>query len=101
MIRVLICDDSSEARSLLRTLLANDGEIEVVGEATNGSEAIALGVDLSPDVVLMDVFMPGVDGIEATERLKELLPSTRVVALTGADEIEVVDAMLGAGASAY
>jgi diguanylate cyclase (GGDEF)-like protein len=101
MIRVLICDDSPEARSLLRTLLANDREIEVVGEASDGSEAIALALDLSPDVVLMDVFMPEVDGTQATQRLKELLPSTRIVALTGADEIEVVDAMLAAGASAY
>ncbi|HZQ64399.1 MAG TPA: response regulator [Gaiellaceae bacterium] len=101
MIRVLICDDSPEARSLLRTMLANDREIEVVGEASNGSEAIALALDLSPDVVLMDVFMPEVDGTEATERLKELLPSTRIVALTGADEVEVVEAMLAAGASAY
>jgi diguanylate cyclase (GGDEF)-like protein len=101
MIRLLMCDDSAEARTLLRTMLAGDREIEIVGEATDGSEALALAIDLSPDVVLMDVAMPVVDGVEATRRLKELLPSTRIVALAGSDDLEVADAMLDAGASAY
>jgi cyclic di-GMP phosphodiesterase len=101
MIRLLICDDSAEARKMLRTVLAADRGIEVVGEATNGSEAIALAVDLAPDVVLMDVAMPVLEGVEATRRLHELLPETRVVALAGSDDLAVVDAMLEAGASAY
>jgi diguanylate cyclase (GGDEF)-like protein len=101
MIRLLICDDSAEARTLLRTMLAADRDLEIVGEAANGSEAIALAVDLSPDVVLMDVAMPVLDGVEATRRLHALLPSTRIVALAGSDDLEVVDAMLEAGASAY
>ena len=66
MIRLLICDDSAEARRMLRTALATDREVEIVGEASNGSEAIALAVDLSPDVVLMDVAMPVLAGVEAT-----------------------------------
>jgi putative two-component system response regulator len=101
MIRLLICDDSAEARKMLRTVLAADREIEIVGEASNGSEAIALAVDLTPDVVLMDVAMPVLAGVEATRRLHELMPSMRIVALAGSDDLEVVDAMLDAGASAY
>jgi diguanylate cyclase (GGDEF)-like protein len=101
MIRVLICDDSTEARKLLRTMLAGNGDFEIVGEATDGGEAIALGVDLDPDVVLMDVEMPVVDGVEATARLHELLPGARIVALAGSDDLEVVESMLDAGASAY
>jgi cyclic di-GMP phosphodiesterase len=101
MIRLLVCDDSTEARKLLRTVLAADREIEIVGEAADGGEAIALALELTPDVVLMDVAMPVLDGIEATRKLRELLPSTRIVALAGSDDFEVVNAVLEAGASAY
>jgi putative two-component system response regulator len=82
-------------------VLATDRAIEIVGEASNGSEAIALAVDLTPDVVLMDVAMPVLSGVEATRRLHELLPATRVVALAGSDDLKDVNAMLDAGASAY
>ena len=101
MIRLLVCDDSAEVRKLLRTVLAADREIEIVGEAADGSEAIAMALELTPDVVLMDVAMPILDGIEATRKLRELLPSTRIVALAGSDDFEVVTAVLEAGASAY
>ena len=101
MVRVLICDDSNEARRMLRTMLAEGRNLEIVGEAADGGEAIALGVDLMPDVVLMDVAMPVVDGIEATRRIRELVPGTRVVALAGSDDLEIVEQMLEAGASAY
>ena len=101
MIRLLICDDSAEARTMLKTILADDREIEVIGEATDGSEAIALGLDLRPDVVLMDMAMPAVDGVEATRRLRELAPATRIVALAGSDDLDDVQRMIEAGASAY
>jgi cyclic di-GMP phosphodiesterase len=101
MIRVLVCDDSTEARRMLRTMLADDRDLEIVGEAGDGGEAIALGVDLMPDVVLMDVNMPVVDGVEATRRLRELVPGTRIVALAGSDDLEIVEQMLDAGASSY
>ena len=101
MVRLLVCDDSTDARKLLRTMLADNREIEIVGETANGSEAIAAALELEPDVVLMDVHMPVLDGIEATRRLHELLPSARIVALAGSDEVEIVETMIEAGASAY
>jgi ribonuclease P protein subunit RPR2 len=82
-------------------MLADNGEIEIVGEAGDGSEAIALALEFEPDVVLMDVAMPVLDGIEATRRLHNVLPSARIVALAGSDEVETVEAMVEAGASAY
>jgi diguanylate cyclase (GGDEF)-like protein len=101
MVRLLVCDDSADARKLLRTMLAGDRGIKIVGEATNGSEGIAMALELNPDVILMDVAMPVLDGIEATRRLHELLPNTRIVALAGSDEVETVETMLDAGASSY
>src|SRR5262249_40833706 len=101
MIRVLICDDAAEARTLLRTMLTAHPEVEVVGEAASGGEALALTLERSPDVVVMDVAVPVMDGIEAACKLRELSPTTRVVAFAGSDEEDVVEAMLEAGASAY
>jgi diguanylate cyclase (GGDEF)-like protein len=101
MIRLLICDDSAEARRMLRTILAGDRELEIVGEAKDGTEALALTVDLQPDVILMDVQMPVLDGVEATKRLREHFPATRIVALAGSDDLDDVQSMLDAGASAY
>jgi diguanylate cyclase (GGDEF)-like protein len=101
MIRVLICDDAAEARTLLRTMLSAHPEMEVVGEAENGGQAVALALELSPDVVVMDVAMPVMNGIEATRRLLELCPTVRVVAFAGSDDEDDVRQMLEAGASAY
>ena len=101
MIKLLICDDAPETREALRVLLAGQPEIEIVEEAENGEEAIALAIAYEPDVVLMDVSMPILDGVEATRRIRELLPGTRIVAFAGSDETETVMAMMDAGASAY
>ena len=101
MIRLLICDDSESFRTVLRTTLAEQPEIAVVGEAGDGQEAVDLALALSPDVILMDVRMPVLDGVEATRQITASLPSTRIVALTGFDDRAVVAAMLEAGATAY
>jgi diguanylate cyclase (GGDEF)-like protein len=101
MIRLLICDDSEPFRTVLRTTLAEQPEISVVGEAGDGQEAVDLALTLSPDVILMDVRMPVLDGVEATREITAALPGVRVVALTGSDDRAVVSAMLAAGAAAY
>jgi DNA-binding NarL/FixJ family response regulator len=80
--RILLVDDSAQVRQELRTLLSLVGDIEIVGEAADGREAIRLAQALQPDVVLMDLEMPVLDGYEATRQIKAGSPSCRVVALT-------------------
>jgi diguanylate cyclase (GGDEF)-like protein len=101
MLRLLICDDEPDARESVRTSLAGRPEIEVVAEAGNGEEAISLAASHRPDVVLMDVKMPVLDGIGATRRIRDLLPTTRIVAYAGSDDADDVMAMMEAGADAY
>jgi DNA-binding NarL/FixJ family response regulator len=81
-LQVLIADDSPQVRQELRTLLTLAGEIEIVGEATDGLEAVRLAGALQPDVVLMDLEMPVMDGYEAARQIKSRWPACRVVALT-------------------
>ena len=100
-IRVLITDDHSLIRAGLRALLGGEADMEVVGEASNGSEAIAKATELNPDVVLMDVSMPGKDGLDATAELRSILPNVKVLALTMHESEEYFFPMLQAGASGY
>ena len=99
-VRVLVVDDNDGFRGSLAALLGGE-DLEVVGQASNGIEAIELVNELGPDVVLMDIRMPQMDGIETTRRLKALHPSLEVVALTGLEEERAVREMLVAGASGY
>lgn len=100
-VRVLVVDDNELLRAGLATVLASDPGLEVVGEAADGPTAVALSLELWPDVVLMDVEMPGGDGITAIARLRELAPSVRCLVLTMFDlEDYVVDA-LRAGAAGF
>ena len=101
-VRVLIADDEDLIRAGLRTILDAPDDIEVVGEAANGLQAVQLAQRLSPDVIVMDVRMPGLDGIEATRRiLSAAAPRSRVLVLTTFDLDEYVYAALHAGASGF
>jgi DNA-binding NarL/FixJ family response regulator len=102
VIRVLLADDQALVRNGFRLILEREAEIDVVGEAANGAEAVALGRELRPDVVLMDVRMPEVDGIEATRRLVDD-PSFdgRILMLTTFDLDEYVVTAIRAGASGF
>jgi DNA-binding NarL/FixJ family response regulator len=101
MIRVLLADDHQLVRSGLAALLTGSEDIEVVGTASNGIEAVEMARESSPDVVLMDLVMPGMDGVEATRRLVAELPSTQVVVLTSFSDQERILAALDAGAVGY
>ncbi len=101
MTRLLVCDDSADSRKLIRVLIGSHPDIEIVGEAGSGCEAIERATELEPDVVLMDVQMPDLGGVEATQRLKELLPAIRIVAFAASAEEGDIKAMIEAGASAY
>lgn len=101
MIRVLLADDQALLRTGLRTVLEAADDITVVGEATDGAEAARLAVSLSPDVVLMDVQMPGVDGIEGVRRLVASGSPARILMVTMFDLDEYVYAALKAGASGF
>jgi DNA-binding NarL/FixJ family response regulator len=99
-LRVLVVDDHDLFRTGLRNLLEEEG-VNVVGEAENGENAIRLASDLTPDVVIMDLNMPGVGGVETTRRLSSLAPLSRVVVLTiSADDDDVMNAVM-AGACGY
>jgi DNA-binding NarL/FixJ family response regulator len=100
-IRILICDDQSLFREALRTLLCSFTNLEVVGEASNGEEALRMAVSLSPDVVLMDLRMPVMDGVEATRRINQLGKTIKVIVLTTFDDDETVFDGLRAGAIGY
>jgi DNA-binding NarL/FixJ family response regulator len=101
VIRVLIAEDHAMVRAGLTELLGNRDDIEVVGEASDGAEAIERALDVGPDVVLMDLSMPDVDGIEATRRIKAELPGTHVVVLTSFSDRERILDALDAGAVGY
>ena len=100
-IRILLVDDQRLMREGLRILLEMEPDLEIAGEATNGQEALDTYAAIEPDVVLMDVRMPGMDGVEATWRLRERWPSARVVILTTFDDDEYVFEGLRAGARGY
>ncbi|HEY2204006.1 MAG TPA: response regulator transcription factor [Pseudonocardia sp.] len=100
-VRVLIADDHSVVRQGLRMFLKLDPELEVVGEASDGGEAVRLARALTPDVVLMDLLMPGTDGITATARIRTEVPGTEVLALTSVLEDASVVGAVQAGAVGY
>jgi DNA-binding NarL/FixJ family response regulator len=101
VVRVVVADDHAIVREGTAELLERAGGIEVVGQAANGLQAVQLAEQLRPNVLLMDLAMPGMDGLEATRRVREVSPGTAILALTVHDEEAYVMAMLEAGASGY
>ncbi len=100
-LRILIVDDHRIVREGLRMALEVEQDLEVVGEAGEGSEAVRLAMELSPDLVLMDVMMPGMNGIDACQEIRNLQSETKVLMLTASDDAESVSAALVAGAQGY
>jgi DNA-binding NarL/FixJ family response regulator len=100
-ISVLLVDDHTVVRQGLRALLSAEEDMEVVGEAENGRQAVMLAKKTTPDVVVMDVAMPLLNGLEATRQILKMLPSTKVLVLTSYGDDECVSQLMDAGASGY
>jgi len=100
-IRVLLVDDHAVVRAGLRMLLGADPGLEIVGEAESGADGVRMALELLPDVVLMDISMPNMSGIEATRRIKAAAPDVAVLALTMYEDDQYFFEMLAAGASGY
>ena len=100
-ISVLLADDHRILREGIRSLLEKVPDIEVVGEAADGGDAVAKAQQLSPDVVLMDITMPGLNGLEATRQIKALRPATKVLILTMHESNQYISQFLRSGASGY
>ena len=100
-IRVLIADDHAIVREGTRRVLESERDIEVVGEASDGEEAVSQATKLQPDVAIIDIAMPNLNGIEATRQIKALLPATAVLILTAYDNDQYIFSLLEAGAAGY
>jgi len=100
-VRVVVVDDHELFADALKMFLTRDARIEVVGVASSGQEAIDLALGLGADVVLMDIFMRGMDGLEATKRLRAIRPETHVIVLTGLSGDEIGDEAREAGADGH
>jgi NarL family two-component system response regulator LiaR len=100
-IKVLIADDHAVVREGTRRILEQEPDMEVVGEAGDGEEAVNLATDLKPDVAIIDIAMPKLDGIEATKRIKATWPSINVLILSAYDDDQFIFSLLEAGAAGY
>lgn len=100
-LRIVIADDHAVVRQSLRLMLELDDEVDVVGEAADGAQAVAMAHELHPDLVLMDIRMEGMDGVQATRRLRELEPDLPVLVLTGFGEDQILLDAVEAGAQGF
>lgn len=101
MIRILIADDHRLLRQGIQSLLSSAPDLEIVGEASDGLQVVAMAKELSPDLILMDIEMPGMDGLAATKRIKDLHPNIKILILSHHDSEEYFFKLLQAGASGY
>src|SRR5512133_2499479 len=99
--RILLVDDHAVVRSGLRMLLENERDVEIIGEAASAHEAIEAAINLKPDVILMDIGLPDLSGIDATRQIKKVVPNSAIVALTIHEDEEYFFKMLEAGATGY
>ena len=99
--RVMLVDDHAIMRDLLRDALENTGEFRVVAQASDGEEALKVAAEAAPDVIVMDVIMPVMDGIESCRRIMELMPDIRVLILTASNEQDAIVSSIAAGATGY
>lgn len=100
-IRVLVADDHAIVREGTRRVIESESDIDVVGEASDGEEAVSQATRLQPDVAIIDIAMPKLNGIEATRQIKALLPATAVLILTAYDNDQYIFSLLEAGAAGY
>lgn len=100
-IKVFLAEDHSVVREGLRELISREADMDVIGEAEDGEETVRQVLDLKPDVVLMDIAMPRMNGIQATQQIKEALPRTCILVLTAYDNPEFVSAVIATGAEGY
>jgi DNA-binding NarL/FixJ family response regulator len=100
-IRVVLADDHSVVRKGVREFLEEEPDIEVIGEASDGLQAVELAITLQPDVVVMDIKMPHLSGVDATKRIRSVAPKVRVLALTAYDDDPYIFGLLEAGAGGY
>jgi NarL family two-component system response regulator LiaR len=99
--RILIADDHAMLREGMRNLLSQEKDFDVVGEAANGEEAVRLAKELKPDIVIMDVVMPKMNGLEATKQVRQESPATALLILTAYSDIQYIIGLLEAGAAGY
>ena len=99
--RIMLAEDHAILRAGLQSLIERESDMEIVGQAKNGQEAVDLAADLQPDVIIMDVTMPEMNGIEATRRIRATHPEIKVIALSAFDKPDFVMGMVRAGASGY
>ncbi len=100
-VKILIVDDHALLREGIRALLGVHDEIEIVGEASDGNEAIQKALEFTPDVILMDLVMPGMDGLEATRRIRKSIPAAKVLVLTQYETRQYILSAIKAGAAGY
>jgi DNA-binding NarL/FixJ family response regulator len=97
-LRILLADDHAVMRQALRVILESNADVEVIGEAADGSEAVSLAAALKPDIVIMDINMPRMDGVEATREIKNKRAEVIIIGLSVIENKDVMDAMKAAGA---